>query len=438
MKCRFLIVLLLVAINSISFTTKLQAQIKNDPFEVLKKVEEVLKWSKTAFVLLSSDDDLEEFLHNEVANQINQEYTVYTSEWLTGIGETLVSQCERPILPNGLSYTFRIIDSEDFNAFAAPGGAVYVTRPLYDALNRDELAFVLGHEIGHICRKHSISKIKSDHTFLTLKELARYEIKKDQETEELLDALVTATFLAIQAGYSRDWERDVDKYGVHLAYLAGYKPEGALSALQKLGDATDSWGASCFLWCTHPKIEERIQYIREEIPYSNSTNEKVMSTETPTIQEIFELQLKIGCVDVVRLKKEYKEYVAAEARFEKMMAVWQGKADSMQSDMKDIADKLEKPSPLLTDQGKNELREKLLVKQNEYQLYVNQVMGQDGEAAQKEAELSKPLIDKINTVIKLIALKGSYSFVLDSTAGSVLYASENYDLTDQVLAELNK
>lgn len=149
-------------------------------------------------------------------------------------------------------------------------------------------------------------------------------------------------------------------------------------------------------------------------------------------------QLKIGYVDVVRLKKEYKEYVAAEAKFEKMMEVWQARADSMQNEMKDIADKLEKPSPLLTEQGKNELREKLLVKQNEYQLYVNQVMGQDGEAAQKEAELSKPLIDKINTVIKLVALKGSYSFVLDSTAGSVLYASESYDLTDQVLAELNK
>jgi Skp family chaperone for outer membrane proteins len=126
-------------------------------------------------------------------------------------------------------------------------------------------------------------------------------------------------------------------------------------------------------------------------------------------------QLKIGYVDVVRLKKEYKEYVAAEAKFEKMMEVWQAKADSMQSEMKDMADKLEKPSPLLTDQGKNEMREKLLVKQNEYQLYVNQVMGQDGEAAQKEAELSKPLIDKINTVIKLVALKGNYSFVLDSS-----------------------
>ena len=149
-------------------------------------------------------------------------------------------------------------------------------------------------------------------------------------------------------------------------------------------------------------------------------------------------QLKIGYVDVVRLKKEYKEYVAAEARYAKMMAVWQAQADSMQNVMKDIADKLEKPSPLLTEQGKSDLREKLLVKQNEYQLFANQVMGQDGEATQKEAELSKPLIDKINTVIKLIALKGNYTYVLDSTAGSVIYANEANDLTDQVLAELNK
>ena len=148
--------------------------------------------------------------------------------------------------------------------------------------------------------------------------------------------------------------------------------------------------------------------------------------------------LKIGYVDVIRLKKEYKEYMEAEARFEKQMVVWQAKADSMQSDMKELADKLEKPSPLLTEQGKNDIRDKLAKKQEEYQMFVNQVMGQDGEAAKKEVELSKPLMDKIETVIKLIALKGSYTYILDKTAGSVLYADEKYDLTDQVLAELNK
>jgi outer membrane protein len=149
-------------------------------------------------------------------------------------------------------------------------------------------------------------------------------------------------------------------------------------------------------------------------------------------------QLKIGYVDVLRLKQEYKEYQQAEAQFEKEMTFWQGKADSMESEMQELADKLEKQNLMLTEQAKNEIRERLLVKQNEYQLFVNQVMGPEGEAAKKEYELSKPLIEKINTVIKLIALKGNYTFVLDSTAGSVLYADEAYDLTNRVLAELNK
>jgi outer membrane protein len=149
-------------------------------------------------------------------------------------------------------------------------------------------------------------------------------------------------------------------------------------------------------------------------------------------------ELKIGYVDVVRLKKEYKEYVQAEAKFEKEMAIWQTKADSMQHEMQELMDRLEKQDLMLTEQAKNEIREKLLVKQNEYQMFVNEVMGPDGVAAQKEYELSKPLIEKINTTIKLIALKGNYAYVLDSTAGSVLYAEDKYDLTDRVIAELNK
>ena len=149
-------------------------------------------------------------------------------------------------------------------------------------------------------------------------------------------------------------------------------------------------------------------------------------------------QLKIGYVDVLRLKQECKEFRQAEAKFEREMAVYQAKADSMQNEMQELADKLDKQSMMLTEQAKNEIRKSLLAKQNEYQMFVNEVMGPDGVVAKKEYELSKPLIDKINTVIKLIALKGNYTYVLDSTAGSVLYADEKYDLTDKVLAELNK
>jgi outer membrane protein len=152
----------------------------------------------------------------------------------------------------------------------------------------------------------------------------------------------------------------------------------------------------------------------------------------------FAQQLKIGYVDVQRLKAEYKEYVAAQEKFNKLMAGWQAKADSMQKGMQELSDKLEKQNLLLSEQAKNEIREQLLVKQNEYQLFVNQVMGTEGEAAEKEYELSKPLIDKINAVIRLIALKENYAYVLDSTAGTVLFAKDELDITNKVLAELNK
>lgn len=156
------------------------------------------------------------------------------------------------------------------------------------------------------------------------------------------------------------------------------------------------------------------------------------------VSSSFAQQLKVAYVDVQRLKAEYKEYVKALDEFNKLMAVWQAKADSMQVEMQEMTDRLEKQNLLLSEQAKNEIREQLLVKQNEYQLFVNQVMGPEGEAAQREYELSKPLIDKINTAIRLIALRENYAYVLDSTAGSVLYAKDELDITNKVLAELNK
>ena len=152
----------------------------------------------------------------------------------------------------------------------------------------------------------------------------------------------------------------------------------------------------------------------------------------------FAQQLKIAYVDVQRLKAEYREYVQAQEEFNKLMVVWQAKADSMQNEMQELADRLEKQNLLLSEQAKTEIRKQLLVKQDEYQVFVSQVMGPDGEAAQKEYELSKSLIDKINTVIRLIALKENYTYVLDSTAGTVLYAKDELDITNKVLAELNK
>ena len=149
-------------------------------------------------------------------------------------------------------------------------------------------------------------------------------------------------------------------------------------------------------------------------------------------------ELKIGYVDVQRLKAEYKEYVQAQEKFNKLMVVWQAKADSLQNEMNELQKKVQNPPVTMRQEAIDQLREKLLVKQKEYQDFANQVMGQDGETAKKEYELSKPLMDKINAVIRLIALKENYAYVLDSTAGTVLFAKDELDITNKVLSELNK
>lgn len=236
-----------------------------DWLDILGKALKVAKWAKVAGVILSSDDDLEVYLHNQVVAQLNSNYRTYSSYWLSEIGQRLVTKSSRRNLPGNSEYSFTILDSRDFNAFAVPGGAIYVTKPLYELLDADEMAFVLGHEIGHIAYRHSVSMVKNDNSFYALKEIAKHALKSDEETKARLDLLVSVTYSAVQAGYSRQWESEVDIYGVNLAYAAGYNSSAAITALQKLGNATKAWGQKCFLWCTHPAIEDRIASVRTEI-----------------------------------------------------------------------------------------------------------------------------------------------------------------------------
>jgi outer membrane protein len=149
-------------------------------------------------------------------------------------------------------------------------------------------------------------------------------------------------------------------------------------------------------------------------------------------------QLKIGYVDVERLKTEYREFQEAQEKFNRQLTLWQSQADTLQKEIMALQEELEKQSSLLTEAKKKEKQQKLVAKQREYQEFATKILGQEGEAAHRERELSKPLIDKINAVIQLVAIRDGYSLILDSSGGEVLYASQEMDLTDEVLAQLNK
>ena len=151
--------------------------------------------------------------------------------------------------------------------------------------------------------------------------------------------------------------------------------------------------------------------------------------ETPQIQ-----QIKIGYVDTERLKQEYKEFAETQEKFGKELALYRAQADSIQQEIMSLQEDLQKKATVLSDAGKKEMQKKILDKQ----ATLSKLLGPEGAAAMREKELSQPLIEKIDAVIRLIALKEGYTFVFDSAGGLILYAKDGYDLTERVLEELNK
>jgi outer membrane protein len=145
-------------------------------------------------------------------------------------------------------------------------------------------------------------------------------------------------------------------------------------------------------------------------------------------------ELKLGYVDTGRLKQEFKEFADTQEKFAKEMETYQVLADSFQREIFKLQEELQKKATVLNEAGKKELQKKIVDKQAE----LAKLVGSDGIAAKREKELSKPLIEKIDAVIRLLAIKEGYDFVFDSSGGLFLYAKEGYDLTDRVLEELNK
>ncbi|MCS7264746.1 MAG: M48 family metallopeptidase [Armatimonadetes bacterium] len=204
-------------------------------------------------ILISRNQEIE--IGKEVAAALERQYGVWDNPEQTRrierIGRSLVAVCERKDMP----YTFKILNErKELNAMAAPGGFIYITRALLEALESDdEVAFVLGHEIGHIAGDH-----------------IRKQISQGMVGSILLDILTGGAsqivrigsdimFALYQSGYSRQHERDADTRGVRYMKAAGYNPIAAITALKKLG--SERYKGLVRWFGTHPDIPSRIERI---------------------------------------------------------------------------------------------------------------------------------------------------------------------------------
>lgn len=192
------------------------------------------------------------------------------NNYLNVLGQTLAQASDVPELFGG--YHFLVLDSEDINAFATPGGHVFITRGLIRCCKtEDALAAVVAHEIGHIQLRHGMKAIEKARMTEALTILAQEGAKSfgSQEVAQLTNAfggvISDITNTMINNGYSRAYEYQADGIAVTILRRAGYDP-GALVEMLEVMAGRIKPGGSDFAK-THPSPEKRIAELKESGKY---------------------------------------------------------------------------------------------------------------------------------------------------------------------------
>ena len=178
---------------------------------------------------------------------------------LNSIGLWVALQSDRPNLP----WRFAAVESKAINAFAAPGGTVMITRGMLDAVsNEAELACVIGHEIGHITRKHHLTVLQNS---LRTRGVADLALTASGKNTELNKMLLNEGKEIFTKGLDRSAESEADADGVLLAAKAGYDPGACLSFMQRLASMKGDSNALASLYKTHPSAADRAADIEADL-----------------------------------------------------------------------------------------------------------------------------------------------------------------------------
>jgi len=196
----------------------------------------------------------------EIERQARVEFDVLhdrvVDNYIDDIGETLV----RAAGPQAFDYSFTVVDDEDPNALAAPGGAIFITtQMILTVRNVSELAGVLGHEVGHIVKRHSAQNMVRAKNAGILRNVAVLAagIFGGGYAANTADFLTGISALAYINNYSREAESEADAFAVGLLPRAGYEPEGLVSMFETLNNLTGHRKAS--FASSHPAPADRME-----------------------------------------------------------------------------------------------------------------------------------------------------------------------------------
>jgi outer membrane protein len=146
----------------------------------------------------------------------------------------------------------------------------------------------------------------------------------------------------------------------------------------------------------------------------------------------------IGYINSDQLRAEYAGARDLDSQLEASLADWRTEARAKQGEVDQLVSELQNQRLLLSDEAAAEKENAIQQKQTEFESYLNDVWGQGGLAAQREAELWQPVFDRINGILEEIGSEGEYSMIFDAARMGIVYADPATDLTQQVLDKLNQ
>lgn len=229
---------------------------------------------KSAPAVQKSFEDItpeqEYYIGRAVGATILAQYSPYTepgpTEYLNLLGRTLAFASDRPETFGG--YHFLVLDSQEINAFAAPGGLIFVSRGLLAcADSEDRVAAILAHEIAHVVEQHGLQAIKKSRvtSALTSVAIASAQTAGSGELAKLTtvfeDSIGDITATLVNSGYSRAFEKEADLMAVEILKRVGYDPNALVRMLEVMETRLEPGGRDFAK--THPEPEVRIAEIRK-------------------------------------------------------------------------------------------------------------------------------------------------------------------------------
>jgi predicted Zn-dependent protease len=218
------------------------ASLLSQSMEQIDEPKEIEMGRQLSAVLLGAKP-----LHKDVALQ----------RYVNRLGRWISLQSERPNLP----WTFAVLDDAGYNAFAAPGGYVFVTKGLIDSVaDESELAGILAHEIHHVIAKHHLKALrKSAQAGLLTRAIAS---QLNNNAQGMLSAQLLALGREVYSkGLDQGDEFDADRSGVALAARAGFDPYGLVAVLQQLRTAKPDNPVFTLTLSTHPATQVRLDQL---------------------------------------------------------------------------------------------------------------------------------------------------------------------------------